>query len=234
MEIPVLYRDDRLIAVSKPSGLVVHRGWARDKVTLYDIVRDELVGSQVFAVHRLDRGTSGVMMFALDAETARLMQEEIEAGRVHKQYLALVRGPMTDRFFINHPIQQPDVERKVPALTEFRPLAHCQRWTLVAAMPITGRSHQIRLHLKHLNHPIIGDVKYGKGEINRMFRSQYGLSRMALHSAALSIRHPHTGERLEMKAALPEDLTGPLAATGFDQSVIHRLSATESFTQHLA
>jgi tRNA pseudouridine65 synthase len=215
-DIQILYQDETMIAVCKPSGMVVHRGWAKDSVTLYDVVRDELVGRPVFAVHRLDRGTSGVMLFAQDAETARLIQEQIESGRVEKRYLALVRGPMLDRYFVNHPVRQPDVDRRVPARTGFRPLAHSDRWTLVEASPITGRSHQIRLHLAHLSHPIVGDVRYGKGAINRMFREQYGLNRMALHARRLTIRHPHSGEPICFEAALPDDLSQPLTAMGFD------------------
>lgn len=212
MTVPVLYRDHQIIAVAKPSGMAMHRGWATDERTLYDIVRDEIIQSKVFGVHRLDRGTSGVVIFALDPGTAQTLSAQFENGQVRKEYRALVRGPMRDRWFVNHPIRRLDRDGRVDAITEFIPVSTRDRWTLVRAIPLTGRSHQIRLHLKHLSHPIVGDIKHGKGDINRLFAEQYGLRRLALH--ALRIEFTLNDEKLALSCELPEDLLEPLRRVG--------------------
>ena len=213
--LPILHRDGFLLAVAKPSGLAVHRGAARDRVVALQLVRDQ-IGRHVHAVHRLDRATSGVLLFALDPGTARRMQERLEAGGVEKRYLALVRGIPPEAGVIDHPIPRDEDGPRVPAVTEFRRLAVFERYALVEARPLTGRRHQIRRHFKHLSHPLIGDVRYGKGEHNRLFRERFGLHRLALHALELAFEHPETGERLRIAAPVPEDLEGPLRAVGMD------------------
>lgn len=185
-ELKILFRDKNFIAVDKPAGMIVHRGWDKDPVTVADIVRDKIVGAQVFAVHRLDRATSGVLLFALNADSARRMQFLFQSGAVQKKYIALVRGPMKEEIFLDHPIKQRDREDRVEAQTRFVPIEHFDRWSLIECYPVTGRQHQIRRHLKHLSHPIVGDVRFGKGDVNRYFRDTYSFTRMALHAAALS------------------------------------------------
>ncbi len=216
IELDVLYRDEFLIAVGKPSGMIVHRGWDNDPITASDIVRDDIIKAPVFAAHRLDRGTSGVLLYALDAETARILQKQMEAGQFRKRYIALVRGPMKEGCILDHAIPKEKHHVRVPAVTEFIPLAHKDRWSLVEARPITGRLHQIRRHLKHLSHPIVGDVRYGKGDVNRYFRENYDLNRMALHAIELSIIHPKTAEHLNISAPIPKDLTEPLGKLGIE------------------
>jgi tRNA pseudouridine65 synthase len=212
-DMPVLYRDARLLAVNKPSGLAVHRGLARDRVFALQLVRD-LAGQHVHPVHRLDRATSGALLFALDPETARRMQESFEAAAVGKRYLALVRGIPPEEGVIDHPVPSDEDGPRVPAVTAFRRLAVFERYALVEARPLTGRFHQIRRHFKHLSHPLIGDVRYGKGEHNRLFRERFGLHRLALHAVELNFPHPETGEELRIAAPLPEDLAGPLRRMG--------------------
>jgi tRNA pseudouridine65 synthase len=208
-----LYRDECLLAINKPAGMVVHRGWAEDAVTISDLVRDRIIGAPVFAVHRLDRGTSGVLLFALNADSARLMQAEFQNGGARKTYLALVRGPFRESCVLDHPVPRCKGGERIPAITEFTPLAHSDRWSLVEARPLTGRMHQIRRHLKHLSCPIIGDVRYGKGKINQFFREQYGLTRMALHALEMRIKHPD-GRELHLQAPIPDDLSAPLRKLG--------------------
>jgi tRNA pseudouridine65 synthase len=212
---PLLYRDDVLAVVAKPSGLVVHRGWARDPVVAMSLARDA-VGRRVYPVHRLDRGTSGVLVFALDPETARHLQQQFEDRRVDKRYLALVRGAPPESGVIDHPLAPTKSRERLPAVTEFRRLGVSGRYALVEARPRTGRLHQVRRHLKHISCPLIGDVRYGKGEHNRWFRENHRLHRLALHAFELSLDHPLTGERRRFRAEVPEDLAGPLAALGFD------------------
>lgn len=219
MNLPVLFRDEILLAVDKPSGLAVHRGAARDRVVALQLVRDR-VGRHVHAVHRLDRATSGVLLFALDPATARRMQERFEAGEVEKRYLALVRGIPPEAGLIDHPVPKDEDGPRVPAATEFRRLAVFERYALVEARPLTGRRHQIRRHFKHISHPLIGDVRYGKGEHNRLFRERFGLHRLALHALELAFPHPGTGEPLRITAPVPEDLARPLRAMGMDVHLV--------------
>jgi tRNA pseudouridine65 synthase len=211
--LPLLYGDDRLIAVAKPSGLAVHRGASRERVVALALARD-LAGRHVYPVHRLDQATSGVLLFALDPEAARRLQEQLAAGTVRKRYLALVRGITPAEGVIDHPIPREDDGPRVPALTEYRRLGTFERYSLVEAIPKTGRRHQIRRHLKHINHPLIGDVRYGKGEHNRLFRERFGLHRLALHALEITFAHPEDGRRLCIAAPVPEDLAGPLRAMG--------------------
>lgn len=211
--IEVLYRDDRLAAVVKPSGLAVHRGWSGDDEAAVQAARDTL-GAFVFPVHRLDRGASGVLVFALDAEAARALSEAFERGQADKRYVALVRGIAPERAVVDHPIPRREGGPRVPAVTEVARLGVFERYSLVEARPRTGRLHQIRRHLKHLGHPLIGDVNYGKGEHNRLFRARFGLHRLALHAHALTLPHPSTGAPLVLRAPLPEDLRGPFSQMG--------------------
>jgi tRNA pseudouridine65 synthase len=216
--LPVLFRDDRLLAVDKPSGLLVHRGWGGDRVTALDLAR-RIAGRRVYPVHRLDRGTSGVLVFALDPEAARRLGAAFAEGGVEKVYLALVRGRAPEDALIDHPISRTAGGLRVPAVTAVRRLGLAEPepgrvYSLVEARPETGRLHQVRRHLKHIAHPVIGDVEYGKGEHNRFFRERYGLHRLALHALSLALPHPETGERLRLAAPVPADLAGPLAALG--------------------
>lgn len=207
----VLHRDERLLVVSKPSGLITHRGWANDRETALSLAR-AIAGRHVHAVQRLDRATSGVLLFALDPETAARLSKELELGGFEKRYLALVRGVLRDALEIDHALASEPGEERKPARTSVRPLGSFERYSLVEAVPHTGRTHQIRRHLKHVSHPVIGDTKYGKGEHNRLFRTRFALHRLALHAASLTFTHPWSGERMTVHAPLPADLAGPLAA----------------------
>ena len=197
--------------VAKPSGLVVHRGWARDPVVMMTLLRDAL-GVHVYPVHRLDRGTSGVLLFALKSEIAAALQSQFQTGQVAKRYLAFVRGVAPDLQLIDHPVRRRERgDERVPAQTNVQRLALFEgRYSVVLAEPQTGRLHQVRRHLKHISCPIIGDVKYGKGLHNRLFRERVGLHRLALHALELRIRHPVTEEALCVRAPLPADLSEPL------------------------
>ncbi|HXO29275.1 MAG TPA: pseudouridine synthase [Thermoanaerobaculia bacterium] len=209
----VLYQDDDLLVVDKPSGLVVHRGWARDGEVVMTLAR-ALASRHVSPVHRLDRGTSGVLVLALTAAAAGALGEAFESGRVQKRYLALVRGIAPEAGIVDHPIPRAPGGPRVPAITRYRRLATFERYSWLEAFPETGRLHQVRRHLKHISHPVIGDVRYGKGEHNRLFRTRFGLYRLALHAAELSFEHPVSGAPSSFEAPLPADLSGPLAAMG--------------------
>ncbi len=214
VKLSALYQDEHVLVVDKPSGLAVHRGWAQDRVTAVGLAR-RLAGRSVSPVHRLDRGTSGVLLFAFDAETIRTLQASLAEG-AHRVYLALVRGPAPEHIVVDHPIPRRPGGPRVDAVTEVRLLGRFERYSLVEARPRTGRLHQVRRHLKHLSLPIIGDSKYGKSEHNRLLRERFGLARLALHALRLECAHPARSEPLSVTAPVPEDLAGPFRAMGLD------------------
>lgn len=208
----MLFHDDALLVVNKPSGLLVHRGWGDDKVTAVDLAR-ELVSGDVHPVHRLDRGTSGVLVFARDAAGAAHVQAQLQGeGHAAKRYLALVRGRAPEDVVVDHPIPRREGGERVPAVTHVRCVWSNGAVSWVLAMPKTGRLHQVRRHLKHLSHPLVGDVNYGKGPLNRLFREQYGFGRLALHAVSLGLVHPRTGDVMTLVAPLPPELTKLLLA----------------------
>jgi tRNA pseudouridine65 synthase len=220
LSIDLLFVDEHLVIADKPSGLLVHRGWDNDDDVAMFRVRDRL-GAYVFPVHRLDRGTSGALLFARHKEAAAALSRAFEEGEIDKSYLALVRGVPPEDGVIDYPLQKSEDGPRVPALTRFRRLgaSSVDRCSLVLALPETGRLHQVRRHLRHIDHPLVGDVRHGSGSINRHYRATYGLHRLALHAWTLGFRHPVTGARVEVTAPLPADLAGPFAALGLGVDV---------------
>jgi tRNA pseudouridine65 synthase len=211
--IEVLRQDPRFVAVAKPSGVAVHHGWSREGCAALELVRDHL-GQRVYPVHRLDRPTSGVLLFALDPESARLLHELFEAGGVEKRYLALVRGVAPESGTVDYPIPRREDGPRVPAVTEYRRLWRGEHVSWVEARPRTGRLHQVRRHMKHISHPLIGDANYGKGALNRDYRERIGLGRLALHAAQLAFTDPWSGEPCSIAAPVPPDLGVPLGRLG--------------------
>jgi tRNA pseudouridine65 synthase len=209
----ILYQDEALVAVNKPSGMLVHRGWANDKVVAMTELRDQ-IGQWVYPAHRLDRGTSGVLLFALRSEVAASLGQAFRERLVDKRYLGLVRGVPDESGVIDHDIPGKEGGERVPAVTEYRRLGVAGRYSLVEATPRTGRLHQIRRHLKHISCPLIGDVRYGKGEHNRYFRETFHLHRLALHCHGLALTHPTSGQRLELRADLPDDFAQAVLGLG--------------------
>ena len=213
--ITLLFVDEHVVVADKPSGLLVHRGWADDDDVALFRVRDA-VGEHVHPVHRLDRGTSGALLFARNREAAAILCKSFEEGRVEKRYLALVRGTPPAEGLIDHPIPKSEDGPRVPARTRFRLVMRSpvDRCSLVLAMPETGRLHQIRRHLRHANHPLVGDVNYGSGVINRHYRTTYDLHRLALHACRLGFDHPVTGARVVVDSPVPADLAAAFEKLG--------------------
>lgn len=205
----IVYRDEQLVCVNKPAGALVHRGWGRDERPVLQRLRDQL-GCRVYPVHRLDRATSGALLFGLDPSSTRAMQDQFAERLVKKRYLGLCRGHDSSLTLVDHALEAREGAPKKPAVTEFRLLGSAGRYGLFEARPLTGRNHQIRRHLKHASHPLIGDVRYGKGEHNRHFREEYGFHRLALHCLSLELSHPLTGEPLSLRAPLDEAFHGVL------------------------
>ncbi len=260
----ILYRDDWLIAIHKPSGLLVHRSpiAAHEERFAVQLLRDQ-IGRRVFPAHRLDRGTSGVLLFALDREVARTLAQRFESQAVDKRYLAVVRGHPPEHGLIDHALvrrldpvevrhgkgagardrlpedvddsdaaeaaEQVSEPVAQPARTRFRRLATVElpyavdrypssRYALVELFPETGRRHQLRRHLKHISHPIIGDATYGKGRHNRLFHDRFGCHRLLLACTRLALAHPITGATLEIAAPVAEDFETVLEALGWQRA----------------
>ena len=218
MSLPVLYRDEHYIAVHKPPNLLVHRSWlaSQDTRFLLQMLRDQ-IGQRVYPVHRLDRATSGVIIFGLSPDAARELTQAFEHKRVEKVYRALARGWTDEQGVIDHPVRDRD-EGGEPkdAVTRYRRLARIElpyavdrypssRYSLVEVWPQSGRRHQIRQHFKHIFHPLVGDTTYGKGSHNRFFRENFGLQRLMLVSCSLGFNHPYEGERIEIRARNEEE-----------------------------
>lgn len=212
----ILWRDEHLVAVYKPAGWLVHRTGldAHETRFVMQALRDQL-GQHVFPVHRLDKGTCGVLVMGLHRQAAQALAQSFAAHAVRKRYLALVRGWLPDRLDVHHALRPDDAPPDAPAQdahTSLRRLARLDwpesfdgrhagtRISLVEASPSTGRRHQIRRHLKHVAHPIIGDATHGKGPLNRWWAERLGLQRLWLHAQALELPHPATGERLCLRA----------------------------------
>jgi len=241
MELTILYRDEQLVAVNKPAGLLVHRSNIDRHETRFalQLLRDQL-GCHVYPVHRLDKPTSGALLFALSPATAAQLTQCFASRHVEKTYLAVVRGVSANEGIIDHPLaEEPDRQllgqsqtAGVPqeAVTGFRRLATVElpfavgrypasRYSLLAVTPQTGRRHQLRRHLKHLLHPIIGDTNYGEGRHNRLFRDEFHCQRLLLHAAEISFPHPTTGVMLTISAPLDEPFALLLDRLGWRHAV---------------
>ena len=236
-QLDILYQDEYLVAVNKPSGLLVHRSMIDRHETRFalQIVRNQ-IGQYVYPLHRLDKPTSGVLLFALSPEVARKAGEIFEKGLVDKSYLAVVRGYAPESGVIDHALKEEldkMTDRKArqdkpaqEAVTEFERLATVElplaidrypnsRYSLVKAMPKTGRKHQIRRHMKHIAHPIIGDAKHGKGVHNRYFSEHFSAGRLLLACTEMSLPHPVTGSPLCITAPLDQTFCDLLERFGW-------------------
>lgn len=217
MPLKILYQDAHYVAIDKPPGLLVHRSpISRDQVFALQTLRDQL-GRWVYPVHRLDRATSGVLVFGLSAESARRLVEQFESREVTKEYLAVARGWVDESGMIDHPVADEDGNGVAQAaLTRYRRLATIElpfavdrypssRYSLLSAMPETGRRQQIRKHFKHISHHLIGDTTHGNGRHNRFFRDHFGIQRLLLMSRRLDFRHPYAGGRTIITADSDDD-----------------------------
>ncbi len=235
--LPILYRDQYIVVIDKPPNLLVHRSEIDRHETRFaiQILRDQ-IGQRVWPAHRLDRGTSGVLLFGLSPEIASALGQQFSSGTVSKRYLAVVRGHPAAIGEIDHPLsrQRDDYEfsgsksslEAQPALTRYRRLAEIElevtvdrypssRYALLELEPVTGRRHQLRRHLKHIAHPIIGDATYGKGRHNRFFAESLACRRLLLACTQLTFEHPVTGEQIKTNAPISGDFAALLARFGW-------------------
>lgn len=199
--VEILYRDEHVVAVNKPANLFVHKtNLDRRQPALLQHVRDA-VGVHVFAVHRLDRPVSGALVFALSREVTGAFHTALADGT--KTYVALVRGSTPTSLKMDRPLTHPETKQPQPCSTELETIETFGFCSYVRLRIETGRRHQIRRHLAHAAHHVIGDTKYGKGRINQRFRDEFGLSRIGLHAARIEMVHPVTNAPLVVEAPIP-------------------------------
>ncbi|MDW6003361.1 tRNA pseudouridine(65) synthase TruC [Vibrio mangrovi] len=222
----IIYQDEFLVAVNKPAGMLVHRSWLDKHETRFvmQTLRDQ-IGQHVFPLHRLDRPTSGVLVFALSSETAAQVMPLFASHEMEKTYHAVIRGWIEEAAVLDYPLVEEldkiaDKFAKTdkpaqPAITAYQPLARVEvpystgrfptsRYALIEMKPQTGRKHQLRRHMHHLSHPIIGDTTHGDGKHNRLFREHYDCHRLLLHASRLSFVHPLTGAPVTIHASLDD------------------------------
>ena len=220
----ILYQDDAIVAIHKPAGLLVHRSWMDSHETQFAVqMTRDAIGQKVFPVHRLDKPTSGVLIFALSSEVARLLQDQFQDESIKKEYLALVRGwPKHEQWISDNPLkyhvdkfsERDTEEGKIQeAETHFERLKTATinhpvgrydsaRYALVKAAPKTGRKHQIRRHLNHSSHPIVGDVNHGDRHHNHFYEEHFKQTRLYLAATQISLIHPISLEPLVIEAPL--------------------------------
>lgn len=228
MTLEILYQDEQLIAINKPAKMLVHRSFLDKHETVFAMqtLRDQ-IGKHVYPVHRLDRPTSGVLLFALTSEIAHALAVQFEHHHVQKEYWAIVRGELTGTGRIDYALTprldkiadkfaNPDKPAET-AITNYEclatvelPFVSCQRfetsrYSWLALRPLTGRKHQLRRHLKHIFHPIVGDTTYGDKKQNRAVQANLGVSRLLLHARQLTIMHPVLNTPLTITAGVDEE-----------------------------
>lgn len=212
----ILYQDACMVVINKPNGLLVHRSSIANDAEEFavQLLRDQ-IGQFVYPVHRLDRKTSGVLLFALNKETTRLLQEEMQKKQTTKEYHAIVRGYFPEQIKVEHALTN-DKGKVQEATTRFERLETTEiavplgkhstsRYSLIKAFPETGRMHQIRKHCNHLRHPIIGDRPHGCNKQNRLFKERWKMTKMLLHAKKIVLSHPFSKETLNIEASFPTE-----------------------------
>lgn len=247
-DLEILYQDDECVAVNKPPGMLVHRSFV-DTRERQNVVRTlkRQIGQRIFTVHRLDRATSGVLIFGLNSDAARYLTTQFERREVQKTYTAIVRGYTDDQVTIDMPLKEKYDRIATPveatenkpaqeAVTEYRTLTRSElplsagkyatsRYSFIRITPHTGRRHQIRRHLKHTSHPIIGDIQHGDHRVNQLVEREFGLRRLMLVASELQIAHPSSGELLTLTARSGED---------FERAIVCLDLATDALDKHQA
>jgi len=225
LELDILYRDKHLLAINKPHGLLVHRSSIATNADVFalQLVRDQ-IGQRVYPVHRLDRKTGGVLLFALSKEMHAELSDLFKNGEVNKKYLAIVRGYTKEKESIDYPLKN-DKGKIQEALTHYTTISKAdipyalekhstQRYSLVEVKPETGRMHQIRKHFSHIFHPIIGDRPHGCNKQNRFFKEQFSMDTMLLHAHSIEFHHPRNKKLIKITAPLQSEFKRMIKVLG--------------------
>ncbi len=212
----IVYQDEHIIAINKPHGLLVHRSKIANDATEFalQILRDQ-IGKHVSPVHRLDRKTSGLLLFAFEKDVEIAMHKQFQEGLVQKKYIAILRGYAPDEMTIDYPLAKENGNMQ-DAVTYFKTLQRAEieiafgkhptsRYSLIEAAPTTGRMHQLRRHFAHIFYPIIGDRKHGCNKQNKFFKEQFEMTTMLLHASELTFMHPVTGIELNLNVDIQEE-----------------------------
>ncbi|MFQ3224393.1 MAG: tRNA pseudouridine65 synthase [Lentimonas sp.] len=213
MHLPIIYQDADYVAIDKPSGLLVHRTQLDAYATEFalQILRDQ-IEQEVFPCHRLDRPTSGILLFALNHDALRFAQKQFVEKTTHKEYHAVVRSWAPDRGDIDYDLRSEENPTKSKsAQTHYTCVNRCQldlpvghyptaRFSLLKLIPLTGRKHQLRRHMAHIRHPILGDTCHGDSTQNRFLREHFGVQRLLLRATKLEIDLPCSLTRLQLEA----------------------------------
>jgi tRNA pseudouridine65 synthase len=215
----ILFEDDFYIGINKPSGILVHKtNLAKEEESLLalQLLRDQ-IGQKVYPLHRIDRPTSGVLMFSKSSQAAADLQPLFPTEAVKKYYLCIVRGFMEqNQGTIDHPLKKKLVGELQEAQTSYWSLAQSEipfpsspryptsRYSLLKVYPHTGRMHQIRRHMAHARHYVIGDSTHGDNKQNNFFRNRFGLENLLLHAWELGFTHPYTNQEIKLQAEIPD------------------------------
>ena len=233
------------MAIDKPAGLLVHRSMLDKHETQFavQLLRDQ-IDQHVFPLHRLDRPTSGVLIFALSADIARACGEQFSQQQIHKSYLAIVRGHTPESAVIDYPLKEQldkiaDKQARQDkaaqaALTEYQSLHHFElpfavgrypsaRYSLVALKPKTGRKHQLRRHMKHIFHPIVGDTTHGDGKHNSFLQQQFDLNGLALSCVSMQMRHPVSQQNITFCCPPSGHISQLLVKWGLSEQQVQQL-----------
>lgn len=227
MKLEIIYEDELLIAINKPHGLLVHRTALAYDVYEFalQILRDQ-IGQHVYPCHRIDRKTSGVLLFTKDENTNKVLQQKFAVNEVKKKYLAIVRGFSPDEGIIDYPLKREDGTIQ-EAITHYTTINQTEinvpfgnhptsRYSLVLIEPQSGRMHQIRKHLAHIIHPIIGDRPYGCNKQNKLFKDKWNMNSMMLHALNLKFDHPVKNESIQIVAKPSNEFLRTLEFLEFD------------------
>ncbi len=230
MQFEIIYHDEHIVAINKPHGLLVHRtklAVESDEFAL-QILRDQ-IGKRVFPMHRIDRKTGGVLLFGLNEDIHKTMQKAFAEKKIHKKYLAIVRGYTEENGIVDYPLKKENGKMQ-DATTNYKTLELTEleipfgkhktsRYALLELIPLTGRHHQIRKHLDHIHHPIIGDRPHGCNKQNKLFKEKFGLMTMMLHAKELSFTHPVTGDNIIIVAEIHDEFKRMIRLMNFQYSV---------------
>ena len=242
VELDIVYQDAYLVAVNKPAGMLVHRSWLDKHETQFvmQTLRDQ-IGQHVFPLHRLDRPTSGVLVFALSSEVAAKVMPMFAEHEMQKTYHAIVRGWIEQEGVLDYALkveldkiadkfatQEKEAQQ---AVTAYKPLAKVEvpystgkfpttRYCLMEMQPQTGRKHQLRRHMAHLRHPIVGDTTHGDGKHNKLYREKFDSRRLLLHASELRFVHPLTGKEVIIRARIDDTWQQLFPRFGWDTTLL--------------
>jgi tRNA pseudouridine65 synthase len=223
---PILFEDDDFIAINKPTGILVHRTRiSEDTQFVLQLLRKQ-IGQRIYPIHRLDRGTSGVLIFGKSSEAASWLSCLFRAHEVKKEYLAIIRGFVADADRIDYPLAKEKWLEKKEAITDYQKIDQVEinvpisryvtaRYSLVNAQPQTGRRHQIRRHFAHIRHPVIGDKRHGDVKHNKHWQQSFDIKRMLLHAHKLDFIHPKSNQKIEIIADLDLEFRRALELLNF-------------------